>query len=70
MTTRPIPPPAFAGFSTNQDVVKGNGLGQGTWNSNAHRWIGQLQNLVPGQGYIYNSKATESKPFYYPAAAK
>ena len=61
---------AFAGFSTNQDVVKGNGLGQATWNNNAHRWVGQLQNLVPGQGYIYNSKATESKPFYYPAAAK
>ena len=61
---------AFAGFSTNQDVVKGNGLGQATWNNNANRWIGQLQDLVPGQGYIYNSKATVNKTLVFPMPAK
>ena len=60
---------AFAGFSTNQDVVKGNGLGQATWNNNANRWIGQLQDLVPGQGYIYNSKATVNKTLVFPSGS-
>ena len=29
-------------------------------------WEGTLQSIVPGVGYIYNSKATEAKSFHYP----
>jgi uncharacterized protein (TIGR02145 family) len=52
---------AFAGFPANGDVVKGNRSGQATWNSAAQRWIGQLQILEPGQGYIYQSSVAENR---------
>ena len=58
---------AFAGFSTNQDAVSSKG-GSSTWNG--RRWLGSLSTLVPGQGYIYNSKATETKIFTYPSSNK
>ena len=63
---------AFAGFPTNGDVVKAKGGGQATWNSNANRWIGGIANvpLQPGQGYIYNSKATGNRTFTFPVSAK
>jgi hypothetical protein len=35
-------------------------------NYNGTRWIGGLKNLVPGQGYMYKSTATENKIFIYP----
>ena len=61
---------AFAGFPTSGDIVKTK-VGQAQWNSNAGRWIGGIANtpLQPGQGYIYNSKATETRTFTYPTAA-
>ena len=31
----------------------------------SHGWSGTLQNLVPGEAYIYNSKDTDSKTFTY-----
>ena len=58
---------AFAGFPANQDVVKSK-TASATWNG--HRWVGQLSNLVPGQGYIYQSKATGNKTFTFPTGAK
>ena len=61
---------AFAGFPTNGDIVKAKGGGQATWNSAANRWIGGLTTLVPGQGYIYNSKATGNRTFTFPVNAK
>ena len=57
---------AFAGFPANQDNIKANGGGQATWNCNAGLWVGGLTLLEPGQGYIYNSKATENKTFVFP----
>ena len=30
-------------------------------------WEGTLESIVPGQGYIYQSKATEDKTFHYPS---
>ena len=63
---------AFAGFPTNGDIIKAKGGGQASWNSGANRWIGGLSNtpLEPGQGYIYNSKATENRTFTFPVSAK
>ena len=63
---------AFAGFPSSGDIVKTKGGGQAQWNSNAGRWIGGLANvpLQPGQGYIYNSKATETRTYTYPSSAK
>ena len=50
---------AFAGFPVTGDNVKSKDGGQATWNG--VMWLGALKNLVPGAGYIYNSKATENK---------
>ena len=54
---------AFSGFPANQDVVKSKNA-SATWNG--HRWVGQLSNLVPGQGYIYQSKASGNKTLIFP----
>ena len=54
---------AFSGLHpVNGDVIKskgGSSIYQGT------SWRGDVETLVPGQGYIYQSKATESKTFTY-----
>ena len=57
---------AFANFATPGDIVKSNGGGQATWNGRL--WVGQLKNLVPGNGYIYQSAATGTKTFTYPTS--
>ena len=57
---------AFAGFPVTGDNVKSKDGGQATWNG--VMWLGALKNLVPGTGYIYNSKATENKTFVFPAS--
>lgn len=56
---------AFAGFAINGDMVKsrnGNSIYDGT------TWRGTLNILVPNQGYIYKSNATETRSFTYPSA--
>ena len=60
---------AFAGFPSSGDIVKAKVGGQAQWNSSANRWIGTLANtpLQPGKGYIYNSKATETRTYTYPS---
>ena len=35
--------------------------------SNKGYWEGTLESIVPGQGYIYHSLATEEKSFHYPS---
>ena len=59
---------AFASFSVNQDAVKSKSNGTSTWNG--RRWMGSLSTLVPGQGYIYNSKASGSRTFVFPSTSK
>jgi hypothetical protein len=39
------------------------------YNSNG-RWTGQLGDLEPGKGYIYNSSATEDREFVFQTGAK
>ena len=60
-------PEAFAGFPAQQDVLKSK-TASATWNG--QHWVGQLNTLVPGQGYIYQSKATENKTFTFPTGTK
>ena len=62
------PTNAFAGFAVNGDVIKNKANQSATYTSG--RWRGQLNNLVPGQGYIYNSGATEDRTFVFPAPSK
>ena len=38
--------------------------------SATYGWGGLLQTLVPGQAYIYNSKASQSKTFTFPTGSK
>ena len=57
----------FGSFPVNNDVVKSK-LQNTRYNND--RWAGQLNTLIPGQGYIYNSATTEDRTFSYPAGAK
>ncbi|MBR5725639.1 MAG: PKD domain-containing protein [Muribaculaceae bacterium] len=57
---------AFAGLSPEiGDVVKSK-TGSATYYSTG--WRGALQTLEPGQGYMYQSKATEDKTFTFPTS--
>ena len=49
---------AFAGFPENGDIVKDKDLSA---SFNGTSWRGSLKNLEPKHGYVYVSKATESK---------
>ena len=54
---------AFAGLNpVDGDAVKGK-MGSATYNGTI--WMGSLQNLEPGQGYIYQSKASGNKTFTF-----
>jgi hypothetical protein len=59
---------AFAGFPTRTDRITSQANGYTSYNGNA--WKGSLTTLQPGQGYIYNSAATETKTFTYPTTSK
>ena len=53
---------AFAGFAANGDVIKGQ---NGSARRVGSRWIGQLTELVPGQGYIYTSNVNEDRTLIF-----
>lgn len=60
---------AFSGFNAmTGGIVKSQGDGQTRKTSTS--WMGQLQTLEPGKGYIYNSKATTTKTLVFPTSAK
>lgn len=55
---------AFAGLEpVTGDIVKSK-VGSATFNGT--NWRGTLQNLEPGKGYIYKSKAQDIKTFHFP----
>ena len=59
---------AFAGLNpVNGDVVKSQ-TGSSVYNGSI--WIGSVETLEPGQGYIYQSKATDVKTFTFGTSAK
>ena len=60
---------AFAGFTPTQgDIIKTIGGGYAMYLGNG--WLGQLQNLEPGKGYIYISKDNTTKTFTFPSNMK
>ena len=59
---------AFAGFAVSGDEVRAKDDGIAKYVGT--RWRGALTNLVPGQGYIYNSAATADRTFVFPAPSK
>ena len=54
---------AFAGFAVNGDVIKSR---NSTSTYVRNRWSGGVQNLTPGQGYIYVSGQTEDRILTFP----
>ena len=54
---------AFVGFAAEGDMVQSQTVNSRYVNG---RWVGQLTNLEPGQGYIFKSNATGNRVFYYP----
>ena len=60
------PGEAFSGLDPQEgDVVKSQ-RDFSTFSQNA--WVGTLEAVVPGVGYLYNSEDTQEKTFTYPAA--
>ena len=57
----------FAGFAVNGDQVKGKNAAT-TYNGT--NWRGNLNTLVPGQGYIYISNAIQNRTFIFPVNTK
>ncbi|MBQ1760889.1 MAG: choice-of-anchor J domain-containing protein, partial [Prevotella sp.] len=58
---------AFGTFPVEGDVVKSRDQSSVFRNG---LWRGQLNGLEPGKGYIYQSIASEDKPFTFPTNAK
>ena len=57
---------AFAGFAVNGDKVQEQ-INNASYNGT--RWSGQLRNLVPGAGYIYQSDVEESRTLVFPSVS-
>ena len=55
---------AFAGFAASNDMVKSKGSSS---SYNGSSWRGTLQNLIPGQGYIYKSNVQGNRTFTFPS---
>lgn len=56
---------AFAGFAMDGDIIKSR-MNNASYNNG--EWRGGLNTLVPGQGYMYKSNATESRTFTFSSA--
>ena len=55
---------AFQGFPENGDIIKSKNTSAAF---NGSTWRGTLQNLEPGHGYVYQSKAQGDKTLTFPA---
>jgi uncharacterized repeat protein (TIGR02543 family) len=60
---------AFAGFAVKNDQVKSKD-GYTTKIGTGNAWRGTISTLDPGQGYIYKSVDTATKPFTFTAPSK
>ena len=55
---------AFAGLNPEKgDMVKSH---TSFAEYNGYTWEGQLQEIKPGEGYLYHSRASQAKTFHYP----
>lgn len=61
---------ALANYNASaNDMIKSQ-YNFSTYSAQTEKWIGSLDTLVPGNGYIILSKATESKTFHYSNGSK
>ena len=61
---------AMAGLTpTAGDIIK-SAEDYTTYIGSGYGWFGNLNKLEPGKGYVYQSKASESKTFTYPSASR
>jgi hypothetical protein len=67
LTVNMTPTQAFAGFAVDGDKIKSKTK---TIIYNRGKWGNQIPSFEPGQGYIYISNSTESRPFIFPTGAK
>ena len=58
---------AFAGFAVSGDEVRAKDDGIAKYVGT--RWRGALTDLVPGQGYIYNSAVSGNRTFTFPTSS-
>ena len=56
----------FGTFPVNGDIIKSK-EGRATYNGTM--WRGTLENLEPGQGYIYNSAVQENRTFSFSSSS-
>ncbi len=63
------PADAFAGLDPEEDDMVKSQSGFAVYNEANAKWIGTLNVMEPGKGYIYSSEATASKTFAYPSTA-
>lgn len=68
LNTSMTPQQIFTGFAVAGDMVKSQSQKK-QYNANG-RWTGQLGNLEPGHGYVYNSNSTEVRTFTFPTSAE
>ena len=61
------PTETFGNFPVSGDRIQSKSNGQANY---TNRWRGALSTLMPGQGYIYISTATEDRTFTFPTSAK
>ena len=61
------PTETFGNFPVSGDRIQSKSNGQANY---TNRWRGALSTLMPGQGYIYISTATEDRTFTYPTSVK
>ena len=59
------PAVVFSDFGINGDVIKGQ---FGSARCIGTNWVGTLTTLLPGQGYIYTSKASQDRTLVFPSS--
>ena len=63
------PADAFAALDPEDDDMVKNQSGFAVYSKTNAKWIGTLNVMEPGKGYIYSSEAAGSKTFTYPSTA-
>ena len=58
---------AFAGFAQDGDIIR-NSDGETPYDAEWEMWIGDLETLEPGQGYMYYSASNTPRTLVFPSA--
>jgi hypothetical protein len=60
---------AFAGFAKDGDKIR-NSDGETPYDADWEMWLGDIETLEPGQGYMYYSSRSEQRTLVFPTGAK